>query len=72
MRRKSIQWISTNEELEIVMSEYNEIHNRVTQKIRNFKDSSSFPQKRLKIRWIESLNGIRALLDNTKLLLEVE
>ncbi|MEE2924476.1 MAG: hypothetical protein VX619_06815 [bacterium] len=70
--RKSIQWISTNEELEIVMSEYNQIHNRVTQKIRNFKDSSSFSQKRLKIRWIESLNGIRALLDNTKLLLEVE
>ena len=70
--RKSIQWISTNEELEIVMSEYNQIHNRVTQKIRNFKDSDSFSQKRLKIRWIESLNGIRALLDNTKLLLEVE
>ena len=70
--RKSIQWISTNEELEIVMSMYNQVHERTIQKIASFKDSDSFSKRRLKIRWIESLNGIRSLLDNTKLLLEVE
>ncbi len=70
--RKSIQWISTNEELEVVMSSYNDLHSIVTQKIKEFKDSNSFSEKRLKIRWIESLNGIKALLDNAKLLLEVE
>ena len=70
--RRSIQWISTNEELEIVMSMYNQVHERTIQKIASFKDSDSFSKRRLKIRWIESLNGIRSLLDNTKLLLEVE
>ena len=51
--RKSIQWISTNEELEIVMSMYNQVHERTIQKIASFKDSDSFSKRRLKIRWIE-------------------
>ncbi len=70
--RVSIQWISSNQELQMVKAQYNQIHNRVTQKIKSMPNSESFSQRRFKIRWIESLNGIKALLENTKLLLEVE
>ncbi len=70
--RASIQWISSNQELQMVKAQYNQLHNRITQKIKNMRNTESFSQRRLKIRWIESLNGIKALLENTKLLLEVE
>tara|TARA_Y100000589_G_scaffold52367_1_gene43588 strand:+ start:849 stop:2618 length:1770 start_codon:yes stop_codon:yes gene_type:complete len=70
--RSSIQWISTSQELQTVMSEYNQVHSRVVQKIKSMQKNESFAQRRLKVRWIESLNGIKALLENTKLLLEVE
>ena len=70
--RVSIQWISSKQELEMVKAQYNQLHNQVTQKIKSMHNSESFSQRRLKIRWIESLNGIKALLENTKLLLEVE
>ena len=70
--RNSIQWISSTQEHQKLMYRYNQLHRDVTQEINKMDTSDTSMELRLKARWIESLNGLKELLDNSKLLLEVE
>lgn len=70
--RDSIQWVSTSEEHQNLMARYNQLHGVVSNKINAMQETESESQFRLKARWIESLNGLKELLENSKLLLEVE
>lgn len=70
--RSSIQWISSNQEHQRLMYRYNDLHQTISKEIDKMNDSDTNLELRLKARWIESLNGLKELLNNSKLLLEVE
>jgi len=69
---KWIQWLSSGQELGELKSRYSSLHNQVSLRLEKFKPEES-PSDRIRAtRWIESLNGIKQLLDNAQILIQVE